>query len=131
MLESEASLGWQETQDPPQEVALDIKLSYIYKVSQTFLSCLSTKCWGATQPFLPLHQVLGCNPALLSSLAGQHHQGPAVNQLSTTVGSVVAPVPMLLKACSLPVTASIAKEVYREGSPLVTREQVPQSLLSL
>lgn len=55
MLESEASLGWQEPQDPPQEVALDTKLSYIYKVSQTFL---------------PLHQVLGCNPDLLSSLAG-------------------------------------------------------------
>ncbi|KAM7318793.1 hypothetical protein ACRRTK_021905 [Alexandromys fortis] len=31
VLESEASLDWQETQDPPQEVALDIKLSYIYK----------------------------------------------------------------------------------------------------
>ncbi|CAO2607865.1 Protein FAM178B, partial [Lemmus lemmus] len=26
-----ASLGWQEPQDPPQDVALDIKLSYIYK----------------------------------------------------------------------------------------------------
>nr|XP_048286293.1 protein FAM178B isoform X2 [Myodes glareolus]XP_048286294.1 protein FAM178B isoform X2 [Myodes glareolus]XP_048286295.1 protein FAM178B isoform X2 [Myodes glareolus]XP_048286296.1 protein FAM178B isoform X2 [Myodes glareolus]XP_048286297.1 protein FAM178B isoform X2 [Myodes glareolus] len=31
VLESEASLGWQEPQDPLQEVALDTKLSYIYK----------------------------------------------------------------------------------------------------
>ncbi|XP_052048933.1 protein FAM178B isoform X2 [Apodemus sylvaticus] len=31
VLESEASLGWWEPQDPPQEVALDIKLSYIYR----------------------------------------------------------------------------------------------------
>lgn len=38
VLESEASLGWWEPQDPPQEVALDIKLSYIYRVSQAFLS---------------------------------------------------------------------------------------------
>ncbi|EDL99265.1 rCG22208, isoform CRA_a [Rattus norvegicus] len=30
-LESEASLGCWEPQDPPQEVALDIKLSYIYR----------------------------------------------------------------------------------------------------
>ncbi|XP_051008750.1 protein FAM178B isoform X4 [Acomys russatus] len=31
VLESEASLGCWEPQDPPQEVALDIKLSYIYR----------------------------------------------------------------------------------------------------
>ncbi|XP_036024218.1 protein FAM178B isoform X2 [Onychomys torridus] len=31
VLEGEASLGCWEPQDPPQEVALDIKLSYIYK----------------------------------------------------------------------------------------------------
>lgn len=36
---------------------------------------------------------------------------PAVNQLSTIVGSVVAPVPMLQKAYNPPVTASLAKEV--------------------
>lgn len=36
---------------------------------------------------------------------------PAVNQLSTIVGSVVARVPMLQKACNPPVTASLAKEV--------------------
>lgn len=35
VLESEASLT---SEDSPQEVALDIKLSYIYKVSQAFLS---------------------------------------------------------------------------------------------
>jgi hypothetical protein len=38
VLESEASL---DSQDPPQEVALDIKLNYIYKVSQAFLSQLT------------------------------------------------------------------------------------------
>ncbi|KAG3268068.1 hypothetical protein H1C71_035651 [Ictidomys tridecemlineatus] len=31
LLESEASLSWLEQQDPPQEVALDLSLSYIYK----------------------------------------------------------------------------------------------------
>lgn len=93
VLEGEASLGCWEPQDPPQEVALDIKLSYIYRVSQSFLSCLSPKC---------------------CSVVGQHHQVPIVKQLSTTVGSVVALVPMLQKACSPPVTASIAKEVHRQ-----------------
>lgn len=33
LLESEASLSWLEQEDPPQEVALDLSLSYIYKVS--------------------------------------------------------------------------------------------------
>lgn len=33
VLQSEASLSWREQQDAPQETALDINLSYIYKVS--------------------------------------------------------------------------------------------------
>lgn len=40
VLESEASLGWWEPHNSTQEVALDIKLSYIYRVSKTFLSCI-------------------------------------------------------------------------------------------
>lgn len=38
VLASEASPGWREQQDTRQETALDISLSYIYKVSQVAVS---------------------------------------------------------------------------------------------
>lgn len=117
MLEGGAGLGLWKPQDPPQEVALDIKLSYIYKVSQ------------ASFPALP--QSVGVQLRLTQKFNWVASPVTWSEPAHTAVGSVLALVPMLQKAGSPPVTASLAKGGHRTGALLVSRQPVHNPSLPL